>query len=330
MRAADACKILFMTLSHPCFVFAAGTYYGNEPTAEKMPTNAFVITADGGLDHAIASGIRPDLAIGDFDSAKAGIPQGVETIALPPEHDDPDMLSALKAGWSRGYRDFRIYGGLGGRIDHSVANIQMLALLAHNGGIGLLYGEHSVVTAICNGSIHFSADALSLDSNAADAMGQTHRDIRNIPGYEAKTGSETCKNPSSPRSHPDTRTASETMAKIDSETCGNPGDGADTDPANRMVSVFSHADISRGVTETGLKYELENGTMRSDTVLGVSNELLDGCPASISVADGTLIITFPMGTTIDGFTTTVAPIEDLGPLADQPSKLLARSAGKRD
>ncbi|WEV46181.1 thiamine diphosphokinase [Bifidobacterium sp. ESL0690] len=248
-----------MTSLKPCIIFAAGTYFGNEPCADELPGDAFVVAADGGLDHARTLGLRPNLVIGDFDSTQTQIPQGVETIQLPPEHDDPDMLSALKAAWSRGYRDFRIYGGLGGRIDHTIANIQMLALLAHNGGHGMLFGEHTVVTAICNGSLSFASDALKDDA------------------------------------------------------------------ANRMVSVFSHADTSYGVSETGLKYELDNGTMRSDTVLGVSNELLDERPASISVSDGTLIVTFPFEATLPTSKTNIKASETLGPLASHVSALLNKS-----
>ncbi|WP_348519540.1 thiamine pyrophosphokinase [Bifidobacterium sp. ESL0798] len=233
------------------------------------------------------------MVIGDFDSANVQVPAGAETIALPPEHDDPDMLSALKAGWTRGYRDFRIYGGLGGRIDHTIANIQTLALLAHNGGHGLLYGERSVVTAICNGSLHFPANDL------------------HTAGKANKTNAKTVK------TDPNDQNTIIHGLRTTSD--------ASADAINRMVSVFSHADISRGVTETGLKYELENGTMRSDTVLGVSNELLDGCPASISVADGTLIITFPFVAALPTFKTDVKATETLGPLASQVSALLNKS-----
>jgi thiamine pyrophosphokinase len=138
-----------------CFVFAAGTYYGNEP--RELPEDSLVIAADGGVDHARALGVRPGVVIGDFDSAKSAVPSGVEKIALPAEHDDTDMLSALKIGWARGCREFRIYGGLGGRIDHSVANLQYLALLARHGGIGFLYGADTVATAVCDGRLDFAA-----------------------------------------------------------------------------------------------------------------------------------------------------------------------------
>ncbi|WEV72884.1 thiamine diphosphokinase [Bifidobacterium sp. ESL0790] len=293
-----------MTFLKPCVIFAAGTYYGNEPRGGELPENAFVIVADGGLNHVRGLGIQPDLVIGDFDSANVRAPQGVETIKLPPEHDDPDMLSALKAGWARGFRSFRIYGGLGGRIDHTIANIQMLALLAHNGGHGMLFGRRSVVTSICNGSLHFPANALPADSDAPSP----HSTISNSQDAETHVAT------------PDT--ASSATAQINRDAQNPQKDRTSANTTNRMVSVFSHSDVSRGVTETGLKYELENGTMRSDTVLGVSNELLAGRPASISVSDGTLIVTFPIEAIFPAFSTTVSPAETLGPLASEVSSLL--------
>lgn len=57
------------------------------------------------------------------------------------------------------------------------------------------------------------------------------------------------------------------------------------------VSVFCTGAEARGVTLRGLKYELQNGTLRPDMPLGVSNEFT-GVPAVVSVADGTLLITW--------------------------------------
>ena len=74
------------------------------------------------------------------------MPDGDRSVRLPPQKDDPDLLSALKVGWSRGAREFHIYGALGGRIDHTIANMQLMALLASHGGIGYLYGDGSIVT----------------------------------------------------------------------------------------------------------------------------------------------------------------------------------------
>ena len=59
------------------------------------------------------------------------------------------------------------------------------------------------------------------------------------------------------------------------------------------VSVFSAVDESRGVTERGMEYPLENATLTNRTTLGLSNELI-GQPASVSVEQGTLFIFQPM------------------------------------
>ncbi len=139
-----------------CVIFGAGEY-NNEPLT--IPTGALVVAADGGLDYLRKLGISADIAIGDFDSLQGDRPDDVgRTLVLPAEKDDPDMLSALKIGWVHGCRVFHIYGGLGGRLDHTIANIQLIALVAQRGGSAFLYGSGSVITAICDGELHFDAD----------------------------------------------------------------------------------------------------------------------------------------------------------------------------
>lgn len=138
-----------------CVIFGAGDYYD----APAVPDGAFIVAADGGLDHVRGLGLTADVVIGDFDSLTGRRPSdGERTIALPAEKDDPDMLSALKIGWSHGCRTFHIHGGLGGRIDHTIANIQLMALVSRHGGIGFLHGDGTVVTAITDGELRFPAN----------------------------------------------------------------------------------------------------------------------------------------------------------------------------
>ena len=123
-----------------------------------MRARAYVIAADGGLDHTRQLGIVPDVVVGDFDSLEGRPPRtDVRTIALSALKDDPDMLSALKVGWSAGCREFHVYGGLGGRIDHTISGIQLMALLARHGASGYLYGDGLIVTAITDGRLSFPA-----------------------------------------------------------------------------------------------------------------------------------------------------------------------------
>lgn len=241
------------SMTDDCVIFGAGEYY-DTPT---VPNGAFVVAADGGLDHVRALGLVPDVVVGDFDSLQGRRPDSdARTIALPPTKDDPDMLSALKIGWGAGFRRFHIWGGLGGRMDHTIANIQLMGLLAQHGATGFLHGDGTVITAVCDGELAFPA-------------------------------------------HPVPR-------------------------SGRMVSVFSLSDVSLGVNESGLKYELHDGTLTNTMALGLSNEFRDGTAASISVTTGTLIVTFPLEAGMPSVRHHHEFTGDIGQLDTRISALLVR------
>ncbi len=139
-----------------CYIFGAGEFHGPPPT--PAPAD-FVIAADGGFVYAEQCGIVPDLIVGDFDSLSEPLSDGFGTVFLPQEKDDTDMVAALREGWQRGFRTFYIYGGTGGRLDHTLANIQCVADLAHRGGRGYLFDRDIVITAIRNSSVAFPSSA---------------------------------------------------------------------------------------------------------------------------------------------------------------------------
>lgn len=115
----------------------------------------FVIAVDGGFEYL--KGNRIDLVVGDFDSLSY-VPEHPNVITLIPEKDDTDMMVALKEGLKRGYETFYIYGGCGGRFDHTYANIQSLAYLADHHARGYLFHENQVITMLQNDSITFHSD----------------------------------------------------------------------------------------------------------------------------------------------------------------------------
>lgn len=100
-----------------------------------------VIAADRGLDYCLKAGITPKYAVGDFDSARCSVPDGVERITAPAEKDDTDTALAVKVGLERGCEEFRLFCALGGRLDHSFANIQTLYALRKMRKSGVLYGD---------------------------------------------------------------------------------------------------------------------------------------------------------------------------------------------
>jgi thiamine pyrophosphokinase len=109
--------------------------------ALRVREDDFIICADGGYDRAAAEHIKPDVIIGDFDSAEmpTGAAPGVRILKFPSEKNDTDTMLSLKHGLAAGFSDFVIVGGMSGRFDHSVANLQTAAYcLDHGGRIRLL------------------------------------------------------------------------------------------------------------------------------------------------------------------------------------------------
>ena len=66
-----------------CMIIGAVPMESDAVFKEFDPAEHFVICADGGYDNAVRFGIRPDLVIGDFDSAKQRPPKEVRTVTLP-------------------------------------------------------------------------------------------------------------------------------------------------------------------------------------------------------------------------------------------------------
>ena len=133
-----------------CYIAGAGDFcdYG-------MPEHGdFIIAADGGYAQLTARGITPDLVVGDFDSLGC-VPEHPNIVRIPAEKDDTDTLFAVREGFKRGCKTFIINGGLGGRPDHSFANIQTLVFIANSGAHGILLGGGMCVTAITNETLSF-------------------------------------------------------------------------------------------------------------------------------------------------------------------------------
>jgi len=118
-----------------------------------------VLCADGGYDAAVAYGIQPDFVIGDFDSMPVSHLAQIPFRQLSWHKDDTDMRLCLEEGRSRGYRVFQIYGGLGGRLDHTLANIQCLAECADKGEEAWLFDSRHALTVLLPGEYTFPGRA---------------------------------------------------------------------------------------------------------------------------------------------------------------------------
>lgn len=137
-----------------CHIIGAG-----EMTRKPEPgSKDLVIAVDAGFLHTQALGLRVDVVLGDFDSLNE-VPDHPCVIRLNPIKDETDMLAAIGYAIDEGCKVFHLYGGTGGRLSHTLANIQCLNRLAERGLRGYLYGDGETLTALTHGSIHFEADS---------------------------------------------------------------------------------------------------------------------------------------------------------------------------
>lgn len=140
-----------------CIIIGAGDF--NEKFIEKDNDDLLII-ADGGyynymkVDNFNISDI--DVLIGDFDSLdkkNLKLSNNTKIITLNPIKDDTDIVDAVKYGLSVGYNEFYIYGCLGKRIEHSLANIQILSYIKENNANGYLLDNSLIIRILKNESI---------------------------------------------------------------------------------------------------------------------------------------------------------------------------------
>lgn len=174
-----------------------------------------IIAADGGLVQAQKLGIRPTRIIGDFDSAER--PEAEHLVILPREKDMTDSEAAIDLALSLGYRHIVVLGGLGGRFDHAMGNVGLLAKALS------------------------SADWLEFQD-----------------GYNRMF-------------------------------MKGPGRFAVERDRFQYLGLIAYGGSVEGLTVKGAKYPLNNFTLRDDTTLGVSNEIL-GDKAQIEFRKGKLLV----------------------------------------
>ena len=117
--------------------------------AERVARGAFdvVIAVDGGFASLEAAGCVPDLALGDFDSL-GFVPEGVPVKLFPAEKDASDMELALEEALTCGAGTVEVYGALGGRLDHTLANLSLLASFAERGLDVVAVGERERIALL--------------------------------------------------------------------------------------------------------------------------------------------------------------------------------------
>jgi thiamine pyrophosphokinase len=126
--------------------------------------NDFIIAADKGILNTEKFGLKPNYIVGDFDSLEY-VPTGENVIKHPVMKDDTDLLLAIKTGFDNGFKNFRIFGCIGGeRLDHTIATIQAGAYVKRLGGNAIFYDGNTSLMLLKNETISLPEDSKGIIS----------------------------------------------------------------------------------------------------------------------------------------------------------------------
>jgi len=142
------------SLEKKCLIIVGGEY---APFREDISFD-YVIACDKGFEYADRMGIRYDIVLGDFDSASSTPHSDVPVITLPAEKDDTDTIYAVKYAIEQGYDDIYVSCAFGGRLDHTIANVQTAAFIARQGKMAHFYGTDTELHCFSACSDAVSAD----------------------------------------------------------------------------------------------------------------------------------------------------------------------------
>ena len=199
-----------------CVIVGNADIGNYECVKAALSQDEFYIFCDGGLKHMDALGVKPDLIVGDFDSA-SDPHMDVETITLPCEKDDTDTFYAVKEAVKRGFEEFLLLGVVGNRFDHTMGNISILLYLDTLRKKGRIIDDYSEMEIVSDKPVYVEE------------------------GYS-------------------------------------------------YFSLLNMTGCAKGIKIEGAKYPLDDGEITCDYQYGISNEVLPGQKACITVGEGRLLL----------------------------------------
>ncbi|WRS26878.1 thiamine diphosphokinase [Oscillospiraceae bacterium MB08-C2-2] len=129
-----------------CGVIGAGAIADPQKVAHELSRCGLLLCADGGWAFCRKMGLVPDLLLGDFDSVDE-MPKDIPIMTFPVDKNYTDCMLAVEEGAKRGAQHFYLAGTLGGRLDHTLGNLQTLGWCTEKGfearlddGVTSVYG----------------------------------------------------------------------------------------------------------------------------------------------------------------------------------------------
>ena len=120
--------------------------------ARLLRADDFIIACDAGYRNCARLNCKPDVIVGDFDSAPCPQQQTDDIVVLPHVKDDTDTEYAAKLATEKGFDEVLLLGALGGRrLEHTLANLCTGLGLEQRGVRATLQDERSRITFVLPG-----------------------------------------------------------------------------------------------------------------------------------------------------------------------------------
>jgi thiamine pyrophosphokinase len=110
-------------------ILCNGSLDHSPSTKARIQSFSFLAAVDGGTKHCKQLGLKPDLIIGDLDSSSPDVLNHyshVPCMHFPKDKDETDLELALRELMQPDIAEITVFGALGSRIDHTLANIMLL------------------------------------------------------------------------------------------------------------------------------------------------------------------------------------------------------------
>lgn len=151
---------------------------------KNIQKDDIIICCDGGVRYAFEEGISPNYIIGDLDSAPNHIISFFENKNIcfkkfPTKKDNTDMELCLQFAISLGVSEIIIFGAIGTRFDHSLANVNILKICVDANVFAKIINENNEIMLI-NNSIKIygqKGDLVSLIPLSTTVFGVTTKNL---------------------------------------------------------------------------------------------------------------------------------------------------------
>lgn len=138
------------------FVIISGGHIDDAFAVDWLGKNEYdcMIAADSGMNFLHRNGIMPDIIAGDFDSVESSSLQyfqglnDVQVMKLNPVKDDTDTEFVIREAIRRGAKEITVLGATGTRLDHVLANVNLLGIGLEEGVSIQLVDKHNRIRMI--------------------------------------------------------------------------------------------------------------------------------------------------------------------------------------